>query len=66
MDCGLRRLRPPGQALAVRGRTGTRQPRPGACGEGHGAQRLSKPRRFRSPEVLKGKAWALGRVGTSD
>lgn len=25
-----------------------------------------KPRRFRSPEVLKGKAWAPGLVGTSD
>lgn len=44
-SCGLRAPAPasnPAGICEARGRTGTRQPRPGASGEGHGARRLSQ------------------------
>lgn len=66
MGCGLWRLRPPGRAL--RGREAGREPGSRArerAGRDMGRGGSPRPRRFRSPEVLKGKAWAPGRVGTS-
>lgn len=65
MGCGLRRLRPtrPGSARREAGREpGSRAPELAGRDMGRGGS--PRPRRFRSPEVLKGEALAPGRVGT--
>lgn len=55
----------PGSARREAGREpGSRAPELAGRDMGRGGS--PKPRRFRSPEVLKGKAWAPGRVGTVD